>query len=169
MDVNQKIDIAGPFGIPLGSFTPDPLSNLLPRQTVRIKATVPAIAAAVLAWSTVTLSPGAIGTAGKAPNTGSTASPTSPTAASAPTPTKTADAITVTDKDTISFVEVSSTVATLAVSWTLLALVLVVIAAAYLIWRYVSGTRERMYAAIDEAAAAARAEQSSTPPGSDRS
>jgi hypothetical protein len=158
MDINQKVDIAGPFGIPLGSYTPDPLSNLLPRQTVRVKVTVPAIAAAALAWSTITLNPGAIGTAGKVPDAGSTASPTD-AATTAPTPTATSDTLTVTDKDTISYVTFTSTVVSLAVSWTLLLVIVIVIAAAYLIWRYVTGTRERMYAAIDEAAAAARADK----------
>jgi ABC-type uncharacterized transport system permease subunit len=65
----------------------------------------------------------------------------------------------VTDKDTISYVTFTSTVVSLAVSWTLLLVIVIVIAAAYLIWRYVTGTRERMYAAIDEAAAAARADK----------
>jgi hypothetical protein len=158
MDINQKVDITGPFGIPLGSYTPDPLSNLLPRQTVRIKVTVPAIAAAALAWSTITLNPGAIGTAGKVPSAISTDSPTD-AATTAPTPTATSDTIKVTDKDTISYVQFTSTVVSLAVSWTLLIVIVIVIAAVYFIWRYVTGTRERMYAAIDEAAAAARAEK----------
>ena len=157
MDINQKVDIAGPFGIPLGTYTPDPLSNLLPRQAVRVKVTVPAIAAAALVWSTITLNPGAIGTAGKVPSANSTSSPTEPATAT-PTPTKTSDTISVTDKDTISYVAFTASVVSLALSWTLLLVIVIVIAAGYLIWRYVTGTRERMYAAIDEAAAAARAE-----------
>ena len=38
LDVNNTVSIAGPFGIPLGSFTPKPLPNLLPRQTVHYEA-----------------------------------------------------------------------------------------------------------------------------------
>ncbi len=168
MDINQKVDIAGPFGIPLGQFTPDPLENLLPRQTVRVKATIPAIAALALAWSTVTVSPGPVGTAGATtdPATDSTASP-GPAAAGEPAPTAAPEVATVADKDTIEYVAFTSTVTTLAISWTLLLLVILTIAAAYLIWRYVTGTRERMYAAIDEAAAAARAEPAAATKGVD--
>jgi len=162
MDINQKVVVTGPFGIPLGEFTPDPIPNLLPRQSVRVHAVVPAIAALALAWSNVTVTPGAIGTAGKAPDaaSGATASP-APTAATAaePTPTSTSGTTTVTDKDTIEYVAFTSSVMSLAISWTLLVVIILVIAAIYFIQRYVRGTRDRMYLAIDEAAAAARAER----------
>lgn len=151
MDVNQRIVITGPFGIPLGAFTPKPVVNILPRQTVRITADVPAIAALALAWSTVTLTPGEVGTADKPAATGSTATPTP-----SPTPTTAATSDAVVDTTASGFTVVSSTVTTLAISWTLLILVIIVIAVIYLIWRYLSGTRERMYLAIDEATHAAR-------------
>lgn len=156
LDVNQKVAIAGPFGIPLGEYTPEPVTNLLPRQTVRIKAQVPTIVALALAWSTVTLTPGAVGTASQPDDGASTPSPT-PTPSQPPTSTPTAAAV-ITDQDTADFVAVSSTVTSLAVSWTLLALVIFVIAAIYLVRRYVTGTRERLYEAIEEAGAAAREE-----------
>jgi hypothetical protein len=62
------------------------------------------------------------------------------------------------DASAVQFVPVSSSVTTLAVSWTLLLMVLVLVAAIYLVGRYMTGTRERLYAAIDEASAAAREE-----------
>ena len=65
-----------------------------------------------------------------------------------------------------SFQTVSATTMTLAVSWTLLALVILVAAAGYLTWRYVSGTRERLYQAIDDAVAAARDEEFDEPDSS---
>ncbi len=153
LDVNQKLQITGPFGIPLGEFTPKPLANLLPRQTVQVKAEVPAIAALALAWSTVTVVPGKIGTAGKvAPP----ASGAAPAAGAAPVPAVT-PAVTPAAA-ALDFRVVSATVASLAVSWTMLVLVILALAAVYLIWRYVAGTRERLYFAIEEAAAAARAD-----------
>jgi len=162
LDVNQKITITGPFGIPLGEYTPDPVSNLLPRQTVRIKAAVPAIVALALAWSTVTLTPGPVGSAvaaaGSAPSGAPSATPT-PTRTPSPTPTATASAGPVLkNQNAVDFVTVSSTVTSLALSWTLLVLIILVIGASYLVRRYVTGTRERLYEAIEEASAAAREE-----------
>lgn len=163
LDVNQKIQINGPFDIPLGTHTPEPLTELLPRQTVRVTADIPAIGALLLAWSTVTLAPGPIGTAGQA---GSESTEPSPAATAA------ADAIeapadgTVAEEDLIDFQTVSATTMTLAVSWTLLALVIVAAATGYLVWRYVSGTRELLYQAVDDAVAAAREEESDEPDSS---
>jgi hypothetical protein len=83
------------------------------------------------------------------------------TSAPAPTPGAT-DAATGApidpDQTTVDYAPVSSQTFTIAITWTLLLLIVLVIAAIYLIVRYVSGTRERLYAAIDEAAAAAREE-----------
>lgn len=167
LDVNQKIAIAGPFGIPLGEYTPEPVSNLLPRQTVRIRAQVPAIVALLLAWSTVTLTPGDVGSAAAPGDPTST-----PTATAQPTETPTATpsaSAVVTDQDVVDFIPVSATVTTLAVSWTLLAIVILVIAAIFLVRRYVIGTRERFYDAIEEASAAAREEAlSGSSGGADR-
>ena len=176
LDVNQAVVVTGPFGIPLGQMDPEPISELLPRQTVRVSATLPSIAALLLAWSTVTVLPGEVGTAGQIDPLGASAEPTdAPTpesSESAPSDATTAAAedpaaapddssvsdTVVTDADTVEFVPVSSTVATPAISWTLAAIIVLVIAIIYLIARYVSGTRERLYLAIDEAAAAAREE-----------
>ena len=152
LDVRQRIQVSGPFGIPLGSISPEPVRNLLPRQTVRVSAEVPAIVALALAWSTVTLEPGRVGTA-DTPLAGVTAEPS--TASPTPTPTANAGAV-ATVADPVEFAPASSTVMTLAVSWTLLLLTVVVIAALYLIWRYLSSIRERLYDAIDEATAAAK-------------
>lgn len=164
MDVNQKLQISGPFSIPLGEFTPEPISNILPRQTVRVTSQVPAIAALLLAWSTVTLAPGAIGTAGTAigdsPTAGASSAPTSPAAADpvVADPAAAPDAPVVETEEALEFLPVSSSAFSLAVSWTLLALVVIVILAIFLVYRYVTGTRDRLYDAIDEAAEAARAE-----------
>jgi len=169
LDVNQSVTVTGPFGIPLGEYTPDPLQELLPRQSVRVEARIPSIVAAFLAWSTVSLTPGAIGTAGIVPDA-------APDGTSTPVPTDAAgkdaastDAATtdtaatdtaavVDDAGAIEYVPASASVTTLAVSWTLLVLVLLAVAIIYFVVRYMSGTRERLYLAIDAAAAAARAE-----------
>ncbi|WP_309616509.1 hypothetical protein [Salinibacterium sp.] len=174
MDVNQKVQITGPFNIPLGEFTPEPISNILPRQTVRVTSQVPAVAALLLAWSSVTLVPGAIGTAGTpvddgADNTGSapTASTETPDAAAAPAAADpavaadpaavaAADAPVIETRETVEFVPVTSSAFSLAVSWTLLAVIVFLILAIFLVYRYVTGTRDRLYDAIDEAAEAAR-------------
>lgn len=178
VDVNQTMQITGPFGIPLGEITPEPLSDLLPRQTVQVTADLPQIAALFLAFSNVTVVPGPLGTAGEtvedAPSETSSPQPTDsaqqpasaqptesaePTASEPPTDTGEAPPIDASNlDDTVDFVPVSASSTTLAISWTLLALILIVAAVIYFVARYVSGTRERMYAAIDEAAAAAREE-----------
>lgn len=163
LDVNQQIQIAGPFGIPLGTHTPDPLSELLPRQTVRVTAEIPAIGALLLAWSTVTLTPGPIGTAGEVESDSTEPSPAATPAADA---TETPVDGAVAEEDLIVFQTVSATTMTLAVSWTLLLVVILVAAAGYLVWRYVSGTRERLYQAIDDAVAAARDEEFDEPDSS---
>jgi len=178
VDVNQTMQITGPFGIPLGEITPEPLSDLLPRQTVQVTADLPQIAALFLAFSNVTVVPGPLGTAGEtvedAPSETSSPQPTDsaqqpasaqptesaePAASEPPTDTGEASPIDASNlDDTVDFVPVSASSTTLAISWTLLALILIVAAVIYFTVRYVSGTRERMYAAIDEAAAAAREE-----------
>jgi len=178
IDVNQKVQITGPFGIPLGEYAPAALSNFLPRQTVRMTADIPSIAALFLAWSNVTVVPGELGSAvtGAAPDpklAAPTPTPT-PTATPAVTPSATpaADATApAADANAapadaaakpLEFQPASTSVMTLAISWTLLALVVLIAATIYFIVRYVSGTRERMYDAIDEAAATAREEALTT-------
>ena len=161
MDVNQKVQIMGPFNIPLGQFTPEPISNILPRQTVRVTSQVPAVAALLLAWSSVTLVPGAAGTlvdegvgaSGSAP----TATPDA-SAAPAADPAAAAAAPVVETGPALEFVPVTSSAFSLAVSWTLLAIIVILLLAIFLVYRYVTGTRDRLYDAIDEAAENARRE-----------
>lgn len=167
MDVVQEVQIAGPFGIPLAEITPQPLVDLLPRQTVGVSADVPQIAALVLAFSTITVVPGPLGSADSA----ASSDDESPTSTAPPTPT--AEAV-VTDPtaappidasnldDRVDFTPVSEGATTLAVSWTLLLLVVVISGCVLLAIRYVSTTREKLYAAIDDAAAAAREEALAT-------
>lgn len=167
-DVRQSLAVTGPFGIPLGELQPEPLTELLPRQTVRVKTEVPAVMALVLAWSTVTAVPGEVGTADEPLEaTTELTEPAAPaplstdTASTEPAPTPTTEAVTDTvevEEGGLAFEPVSSTVTTVAISWTMLGIVVLALLLIYLIWRYVSSTRERMYLAIDEAAAAAREE-----------
>ncbi len=172
IDLAQKIEITGPFGIPLGVYTPKPLAAFIPGQTVRLTADVPSIAAALLAWSNITVTPGEVGgvPGPKSTAPASTAPPTeSPNLSAAATPAApSTGAAGGSAGATNGFEPASSSTFTLAVSWTLLVLVVVAIAVAYLIWRYVSGTRERMYLAIDEAAEAARLEATNAAGTTDR-
>ena len=158
MDVNQQVRITGPFGIPLAELTPEPLSELLPRQTVNVSAEIPQIAALFLAFSDITVEPGPLGTAGASGDEGAEENPApqatdaSPEAASTSAPPIDASNL----DDTVDFVAVNASSTAFAISWTLLALIVVVSSVALLAVRYVSNTREQMYAAIDEATAAAR-------------
>ena len=163
MDVMQEVQITGPFGIPLAEITPQPLVDLLPRQTVGVSADVPQIAALFLAFSTITVVPGPLGSA-EAPVTDeaetavetATPQPTDASAEPDPTAAPPIDASNLDDR--VDFVPVSQGATTFTISWTLLLLVLIVGGVVLLAIRYVSTTREQMYAAIDEAAAAAREE-----------
>ena len=165
LDVNNTVSITGPFGIPLGSFAPKALANLLPRQTVHYEARVPGVIALLLAWSTVTVSPGEIGTAAKKPGgqpqnpTSAPSVPTSsqPSAAAVPS-VSSAPAAAGGAVKAGGYSPVSSTVIAAAISWTAVALIMFVLATAFLVWRYVSGTRERFYRAIDQAFVSAREE-----------
>jgi len=167
VDANQKVQITGPFGIPLAEITPEPLADLLPRQTVNVTAEIPQIAALFLAFSNITVEPGPLGTAGTVvedtPSATPTAQPTdsvpADSAAAAEAGASEAPVIDASNlDDTVDFVPVSSSSTALAVSWTLLALILVIVIGAFLAFRYVANTRNQMYVAIDEAAAAAREE-----------
>lgn len=124
LDVAQRVTITGPFGIPLGTFTPAPVQNVLPGQDVRVTADVPAIAALAMAFTSVDLEP-------------------APVAGTEPA----AD---------VDYEASTATTISAAISWTLLALTVLVLVLGWLVWRYVTGTRERLYDAIDEAAAEAR-------------
>lgn len=158
LDVNQAVTVTGPFGIPLAEFTPEPMSDLLPRQSVRVEAHIPSVFAAVLAWANIELEPGAIGTAGAADDSDPEATPAPTDSATPAADGSVTDTVVTGDESAIEYLPASASVMTVAVSWTLLALVILAIAIVFFIVRYVSGTRERMYLAIDEAAAAAREE-----------
>ena len=164
MDVSQEVQITGPFGIPLAEITPQPLVDLLPRQTVGVSADVPQIAALILAFSTITVVPGPLGSAAAAAADGDTDEPVAsaspePTASPVsadPTAAPPIDASNLDDR--VDFLPVTEGATTLAVSWTLLLLIVIIAGVVLLAARYVSNTREQMYAAIDDAAAAAREE-----------
>lgn len=163
MDVLQEVQITGPFGIPLAEITPQPIVDLLPRQSVRVAADVPQIAALFLAFSTITVVPGPLGSADApaaddAETVVETATP-QPTDAPAeldPTAAPPIDASNLDDR--VDFVPVSQGATTFTISWTLLLLVVIIGGVVLVAIRYVSTTREQMYAAIDDAAAAARQE-----------
>ena len=158
MDVNQQVRITGPFGIPLAELTPEPLSELLPRQTVNVATEIPQIAALFLAFSDITVEPGPLGTAGASGDEGAEENPAPQSTDAAPEAASTSappiDASNL--DDTVDFVAVEASSTAFAISWTLLALIVVISSVALLAVRYVSNTREQMYAAIDEATAAAR-------------
>lgn len=180
LDAVPTLSITGPFGIPLGEFNPEAVTELLPRQSVRVTADVPAIAALALVFTTVTVVPGPVGSAAEAaeesvetdedgegeetPAATPTADPTAtaePTTESEPTADSETvvggdEDVIVVSEDQLVFEPVSESAPALAVSWTLLALLVLVGGGVYLLWRYMTGTRERLYQAIDEAAEAAR-------------
>ena len=163
LDVTNTVSIAGPFGIPLGTFAPKPLTNLLPRQTVHYEAKVPGVIALLLAWSTVTVSPGEVGTAGKKPGSQMQNPSATPSASAAAKPSAVPSAAATPAAASGAakaggYTPMSSTVMAAAISWSSLALLVLVLAAAFLVWRYVTGTRERFYQAIDEAFVSAREE-----------
>ena len=155
LDVTQSIDATGPFGIPLGTFTPKAIENLLPGESVHVKADVTGIGAFALIWSTVNLIPGPVGSAATATESdGATEGAVAPEADAAGA---SANDETKSPLEGIEFLPVSAGSVSIGISFTLLLLTLVMIGIGYLLWRYVSGTRERLYDAIDEAAAEARA------------
>lgn len=167
VDVMQEVQITGPFGIPLAEITPQPLVDLLPRQTVGVSADVPQIAALFLAFSTITVVPGPLGSADEAtvtddgvPTETATPQPTAEAAVTDPTAAPPIDASNLDDR--VDFIPVSEGATTLAVSWTLLFLFVVIGGIVLLTIRYVTNTREQLYAAIDDAAAAAREEALAT-------
>jgi hypothetical protein len=166
VDVAPKVTVAGPFGIPLAEVELDPVQELLPRQSFRMSTDLPAVAALALVWSTVTVTPSPVGTlddaAEEEESEQSTPTPTpTPTESIAPAPTDASGAsvqdVVVTDEE-LAFEPVSETTMGFAISWTLLAVIVAAIIGAYLVWRYITATRERMYLAIDEATETARQE-----------
>ena len=147
-DVAQSIEMSGPFGIGLGKLTGKPLQNLLPGQSTHIHETVSGVFPLVLLFANVRLKPSAptdlVGQSQLRDQNG-TLLPASPEP---------------------KFTVVTTSALAAAISWTLLAIVLVLIALIFLISRYVRNTRERMFDAIDAAAAGAQRSaqaQSATP------
>jgi len=137
-DVAQTVTLSGPFGIQLGTIKEKPVVNLLPGQATHVHQKLPGIAPLLLLFADIKLTPSA--------------------------PTDLVDKSQLRDQngnplpklEEPKFTAVSSTALTLAVSWTLLAIVILLIALIYLITRYVRVTRERMFDAIDAATEQAR-------------
>ncbi len=162
IDIEQALRAEGIFGLAIGSSDPEPVMNLLPRQLVHVEVTLTGVAALLYAQSTVGLTPGPVGSA-TASDSGPTGATPTPTAAAGdaavPDPAATTTGAPIDpDQTTVDYEGVSAQSTTIAISWTLLGLVVLVIAIVFFVVRYVRGTRERMYAAIDEAADAARQE-----------
>lgn len=173
VDVTQAIQIQGLFGIPVGGAEPDAILDLLPRQLVHVTMRISGVAALLYAQSTVTLQPAEVGSvsadagADAADSPEATASPTptptpEPTVTGTPTPGATEEPAQDAADESLEYEKVSEQTVTIAISWTLLVLILLILTAIFLVRRYVVGTRERMYAAIDEAAEAARLEAEET-------
>ena len=147
LDVTQKLTIVGPFGIPLGQLTPEPVENLLPGQAARVKADVSGVGALFLAWSSVELTPGPVGSAAAPANDpDAVADPAAPVEE------------TIDPNAAVEFAPASAETMTLAMSWAALALIVVLLVAIFFIVRYVRVTRERYWAAIDQAEMDARAQ-----------
>jgi hypothetical protein len=138
VDVKQTVAIRGLFGIPLATFDAGRLRNVLPGQSVHTKLDRPGIAPLFVLWSTVTLTPVA---------------PTDRVAESSP---RKADGSPAAPRPASKYVAVSAETLTGAIPWTLLLVLLVLGAGAYLLLRYIAFTRERLYDAIDSASATAR-------------
>ncbi|NYF09058.1 hypothetical protein HDC94_000214 [Leifsonia sp. AK011] len=184
VDLYQTISITGPFGIQLATLTPEPVSDLMPDEAVRMRAEVPGILPLLLAWadvSIVSVKPGdpnpvaeaaaATGpVAPVAPTAPATSAPTdAPTAAPDATPTaaqgpgSTGPIVPETSANySIVYPEATGQTMTPAISWSLWMLVLIVVGAVAVAARYVSGSRARSYQFIDDFAAG-RASQQAPP------
>lgn len=160
VDALHEVRVTGLFGIPLGQIEGEPIRDLLPGQEVRVRTTLPAIAALGLVFADTTVTPVPVGTA---PQAGEAA--VDDVAAPAASPSPSADAALATLDDPAGTTpEVNYPLATAsapapAVSWTMLALVLAVTAGLVVIVRSVSGARQSLYEHIDRLEAA-RAEAS---------
>ncbi len=151
LDVAHTVTVDGPFGIRLAEFEAEPFTELLPRQTVRVTERVPAIVALLLSFTTVTATPSAVGTLATAD-----ASPEDPTVVGEAAPVAD-EAETLSDDAALDFAPAAETTFAFAISWTMVGLVVLALGLGYLVWRYVAGTRDRLYLAIEEAEAAASA------------
>ena len=152
LDITQKLDIVGPFGISLGQLTPEPVENLLPGQAARVQAKVSGVGALFLAWSSVELTPGPVGSASTPANDPDAVADPADAVADPAAPV----AETIDPNAAAQFAPASAETTTLAISWTLLALIIVLLAIVFFVVRYVRVTRERYWAAIDQAEEDAR-------------
>jgi hypothetical protein len=139
VDVKQSLAIRGIFGIPLATFDAGRLKNVLPGQSVHMKLDRSGIAPLFMLWSQVTLTPVA------------------PTDRIVESSLRKADGSPATPRPASKYTTVYAETLTGALPWTMLLLLLVLGAGAYLLARYVAYTRERLYDAIDAASADARA------------
>ena len=144
LDVGQKVDVVGPFGIHLGQVAPPGIHDLLPGQSAHIVSAMSGVAALALAWSTVTLTPSPVGIV--PPKS------TDPQAKDIPSATDEK----IDPNADLKFIPVSSTTLTMAISWTFLAILVVIALLVFVVSRYVRNTRAQFYAALDLAAAEAR-------------
>lgn len=143
VDVTQKVDVVGPFDIHLGQVVPSGIHDLLPGQSAHIVTKLSGIGALALAWSTVTLTPTPVGIV--PPKS------TNPQAKTAPSATDEK----IDPNANLIFAPASSTTLTMAISWTLLAILVVIALLVFVVIRYVRNTRAQFYDAIDLAAAEA--------------
>lgn len=187
VDLYQSVSITGPFGIQLATLTPEPVTDLMPDEAVRVRAEAPGILPLLLAWadvSVVTVKPGDPDPAAEAAAASGPVAPVAPTAPAtpstdAPTPAPATDATSAAAQGegstgpivpetsanySIVYPEATGQSMAPAISWTLLLLVLVAAGAAFFATRYVSGSRARSYQFIDEYAAGRTSQP--TPPQS---
>lgn len=139
VDVTQKLAVSGPFGIVFATVTGRRVINLLPGQAVQEQIDVPGIFPSFLVWSAVSLT---------------TAAPTDTVAAET---IRTDGGVVAAALIAPKYASVTSNAVTGAVPWALLVLASIVAAAVWLFTRYLAVSRDRIYLAIDAAAADARA------------
>ena len=152
LDITQKVEIVGPFGISLGQMTPEPVENLLPGQAARVQAKVSGVGALFVAWSNVELTPGPVGSAATPANDPDAVADPANVVIDPAAPVEE----TIDPNAAVEFAPASAETMTLAVSWTALALIVGLLVAIFFVVRYVRVTRERYWAAIDQAEEDAR-------------
>lgn len=140
LDIGQKLDVVGPFGIHLGEVSPPTVRNLLPGQSAHIVSRMSGIGALLLAWSTVKLTPGPAGIV--------------PPSTTAPSTTATDERID--PNADAKFEPVSATSLSIAITWTLMAIFVILALLVLLVARYIRTTRAQFYEAVDRATAEAR-------------
>lgn len=139
-DVAQSVVLTGPFGIQLAKVSAHSVANLLPGESTHVHQKVSGVFPLFLLFANVKLTPSAptdlIGSSKLRDQAGNLLP-------QLPEP---------------KFTAVNSSAFTAAISWTLLLIVVILIALIYLTARYVGTTRERMFDAIDAATEQARRE-----------